>query len=71
MSDKRVFDGSFESLNDLFSLHPQGVKFLCPVCQTELIVALSWEEGANKGVHPGVYCPKNEKHVFRMMEFRR
>jgi len=70
MAEGFVFDGSFESLNELFRLHPVGTKFLCPACGVELVVALSWEEAGKLQVHPGVYCPTDPKHVFRMFNIR-
>jgi hypothetical protein len=63
---RRVFDNSHESLVALFEEHPKGVVFTCPKCGVDLQVALSKEEALEKKVHPGVYCPIDPSHVWRM-----
>jgi hypothetical protein len=70
-SQKLTFDGSFESLNLLFKLHPQGVAFHCPICDSRLTVATTWEDARNQSVHPGVYCPVDSSHVYRMFNIKR
>lgn len=63
---RRVFTNSHESLVALFEEHPKGVVFTCPNCGTDLQVALSKEEALEKQLHPGIYCPVDPSHVWRM-----
>lgn len=67
----RTFDGSFESVNELFKLHPQGIAFYCPVCGDEVTVILNWEEARQHDTHPGVFCPRNKGHVYRLFNLKR
>ncbi len=66
-----IFDGSFESVNMLFRLHPQGTVFCCPVCGSPLTVALTWEQAREQNIHPGVFCPTNSEHVYRLFNIKR
>lgn len=72
MTDPIIFDNSREMLGKLIELHPKGVKFLCPVCHSELDVVLSWDEARSVGKHPGIYCPSQQpSHVYRMFNIPR
>ncbi len=64
------YENSIEMLNKLVELHPKGVEFLCPVCGATLIVILTNEEAQKWEKHPGIYCPKDSKHVWRMFNLR-
>ncbi len=48
----------------------QGNQLTCPRCNSDLEVALTFEEAREKGLRGGVFCPKNENHVAMLIEFR-
>ena len=35
---------------------------LCPKCGAELVVAFTWTEANERGRHPGIFCPSNDRH---------
>lgn len=41
---------------------------ICGRCKSKLIIALDIDSARDKGVHPGIYCPKNENHFSIMVE---
>lgn len=65
-----VYDGSSDGLSTVVELLNSNTRILCPVCGTDLIVALDHEAANKYQVHPGIYCPINLEHMFQMMELK-
>lgn len=53
---------------DLIRHLEAGGTATCFRCGSPLLVALSWELAATVNRHPGIYCPKDNAHVFIMVE---
>ena len=58
------------TLAEMISLHNRNVELLCPVCNSALIAVLDDKEVQRHQLHPGVYCPTDESHLFIMVELR-
>ncbi len=54
-----------DSMNscDVLRLTRQGKVVLCPKCKQPLLIAVELPIAGKHKVHPGIYCPQNEKHV--------
>ena len=65
-----VYDRTEESLRQVYELRDSGVRFLCPVCRADLIVALDFESALEHGVHPGIYCSSHPEHLSELIELR-
>ena len=52
------------SLEEVLKEHSSGTIYLCPVCQSELIIAVTPSEVNEKMMHPGIVCPQSRGHVF-------
>ncbi len=65
-----IYDSSTEFLVKLLECDPSKVRVLCPHCSEELVFAPTWELANKLAVHPGIYCLKDEQHVFAMFELR-
>jgi hypothetical protein len=50
-------------LGKIFELVEQGVKITCNHCGSRLVTALDAESARKQKVHPGIYCPVDQKHV--------
>lgn len=59
MSDA-VYDGDDRRA---LAVKAAGFRVLCPRCGAELVVAIDIETARKFGVHPGIHCPVNLKHV--------
>lgn len=55
------------SLQEIQVTQDQGIALLCPICGTELIIALDIKTANEKGVHPGIFCPNNQSHIHRLV----
>lgn len=71
MGKERQYDPQLVSLRELFEEHENGTIFLCSVCGAALTLITSHVEVREKGQHPGLYCPVDHHHVFRMFNLRR
>lgn len=61
MSEKEVvFDGDIrKALADVST----GARLLCPKCRAQLIIAANPQAANASGVHPGIHCPVDQRHV--------
>ncbi len=39
-----------------------GEVAVCPKCDSDLIVAFTWETANEHGGHPGIFCPSDSRH---------
>ena len=58
-----VYERGGAFLEKIVKLGPDGVKLLCPVCGAELQFAPDHQSASKLGMHPGILCPKDWKHV--------
>lgn len=56
--------------HELRSLVHQGFQLTCPRCNSDLEVALTFEEAREKKLRGGVFYPKNENHIAILSEFK-
>lgn len=54
---------------EIDNLVSQGYQLTCPRCNSDLDVALTFEEAREKKIRGGVFCPINENHVAILYEF--
>jgi len=66
-----IYSGKPDELSKIKDLLKEEVKILCPICQEELIVALDLESAGKYGVHPGIYCPNNKKHMNQLFSIKK
>jgi hypothetical protein len=65
-----LYDGSPEKIREVYEKVREGVKILCARCRSPLTIALDHETATKHNVHPGVYCPKDERHVMVMANLK-
>ena len=58
-------------INSVCELIDNGYKVVCPICNSELIIALDKESAKKYKTHPGVFCPQSSKHVMILAEIDR
>ena len=58
-------------INGVCEIIDAGYKVVCPICKSELIVALDKESSKKYKTHPGIFCPKDSKHVMILAEIDR
>jgi hypothetical protein len=66
------YENSIDFFVKLLNLANLGVEpeVLCPVCNTPLILVLSWEKAKAKNMHPGIFCPVSPSHVSKIISLR-
>ena len=57
-------NGKKAKYDQISKLHKEGYKLICDDCESELLVALTLAEANQKGIIPGIYCPKDGKHLY-------
>lgn len=70
MSQDLVYDGSLKSLRQVFALAGTETKVLCPRCRSELVVIIDAQTAAEKKLHPSIFCPRDKRHVFDLLNLR-
>jgi hypothetical protein len=67
--NKQVFiTDKNRKLDDIQLIIDHGDIPTCRRCKSPLVVAITREQAYEQGVHPGVYCPNNKKHLCIMIE---
>ncbi|WP_392530138.1 hypothetical protein [Nostoc sp. C117] len=51
------------NISEVVDMHSQGVKILCPVCMSELLIIPDGDMASKHHMAPGVYCPVSKQHV--------
>jgi uncharacterized Zn finger protein (UPF0148 family) len=64
MENSLIYDSKKYSSRNIVELNSQGVKVLCPICQTELIVITSKDLVAKYKKPQGIFCPNSDRHVW-------
>jgi hypothetical protein len=54
--------GSNGTLDVISQRHAAGDIPVCPKCDANLVIALSWSEASALNAHPGVFCPNDQRH---------
>jgi len=70
MRETLTYNSSIEFLVKIMDRSPDDVCILCPHCQSEMVFAPTWKDARRLAVHPGIYCPKDRKHVASMFELQ-
>jgi len=50
----------------VFAMNPDEVQILCPVCGAVTTYAPTFEMARKLGVHPGIKCPTDRRHLHVM-----
>jgi hypothetical protein len=58
-----LYDGSPEKIREIYEKVREGATILCAQCRSPLTIALDQESARKQNIHPGVYCPKDQRHV--------
>ncbi|WP_375755122.1 hypothetical protein [Corallococcus exercitus] len=58
--DEAVYAGDYQAA---IAVARAGGWVLCPKCKSVLKVAPTLEDAKRLGTHPGIFCPKEAKHV--------
>jgi hypothetical protein len=64
MSDSITYNSEKYSSGDIIRLNGEGIKVLCPICHSELLVITSKELVTKYQKPQGIFCPKNNNHVW-------
>ena len=65
-----TFNSSGAFITRLMKSDPSGIRLLCPVCGELTIFAPTHELARRYGVHPGVYCSRDPKHLTALFELK-
>ncbi|MDZ7969667.1 MAG: hypothetical protein RM368_32790, partial [Nostoc sp. DedSLP03] len=64
------YDEQIHSTSRAFELYSQGIRFYCPICNSEILVLEDYKSSSKYHKHPGIYCSLNEQHV-NIRDFQR
>jgi hypothetical protein len=62
MSERFKAVGVNRDVHVICTRHQAGDVPLCPRCGTELLIAYTWDEANRHSIHPGIFCPSEDKH---------
>jgi hypothetical protein len=62
MNQRFKATGTNADVDVLCKRHRAGDIPLCPRCAAELLIAYTWDEANRHSIHPGVCCPKDDRH---------
>lgn len=65
------YDGTHEAYSEMFAQYQAGAEIRCAKCKVPLIMAVDDEGVRRHGVHHGVYCPTDRRHVMVMIHKKR
>ena len=65
-----IYEQSPQGYMNLLEAHKIGLKLHCPICHSELIIAVNEEEAELQQVQPGIYCAISLAHIFDRIETR-
>jgi hypothetical protein len=54
--------GQNANINIICERHDAGYIAICPHCETDLVIAFTWEAAKRHDGHPGIFCPKDSRH---------
>ncbi len=54
--------GASSSVHVILERHSTGEIAVCPICDRDLVVVLSWKQAKAHDRHPGVFCPVDDRH---------
>lgn len=54
----------------IMAMKPEEVQILCPVCGNPVIYAPTFEAAKRLGIHPGLLCPTDPRHLKVMFHLK-
>jgi len=70
MSNDLFYDGSWEGLTPALEAAKAGRKVLCRQCGSQLLFVTDGKLAAQLKRHPGIYCPKDDRHIAVLFELK-